>query len=382
MRHASPSILVDSDGSCDSLFRHIDAALAAGAQSLFLLACDANGFTPQHVDERLQTLPIPVFGGIFPEILAGEQKLTVGSIVCSLPMRVDVHYVQRLSAAGEDYFLQTRELTPHIPAGATLLTLVDGLSKRLSSLLDGLYEALGDSCKYLGGGAGSLSFQQKPCLFSNQGLVEDCAQITVLNLPVSIGIKHGWHKFAGPFFVTGAYDNVITTLDYRPAFEVYREVVEADCCTRFNQHNFFQLAKAYPFGLERLKGDVVVRDPLFPQDNALVCVGEVPANHIIYILKGEPRNLIYAAQQCAAQATATTQNGSFALLFDCISRTLFLEDDFAVEIDHIYSSLPDDMPLLGALSLGEIADTGNTCLEFLNKTIVLSVFSKPEATHA
>ena len=378
----APLILVDPDGSCDSLFQHIATVIAAGARSVLVLACDDNGFTPQHLDERLRDLPIPVFGGIFPEIIAGEQRLALGSLVCGLPMPVEVHYVQRLSDPDADYFAQTQDLISHVPSGTTLLTLVDGLSTRLSSLLDGLYEALGDSCKYLGGGAGSLSFQQKPCLFSNQGLVGDCAQITLLHLPVSIGIKHGWHKFAGPFFVTGAYENVITTLDYRPAFEVYREVVEQDCGKRFDADNFFDLAKAYPFGLERLKGDVVVRDPLFQQDNALVCVGEVPANHIIYILKGEPRDLIHAAQQCAAQAVAPLNpplaNGSFALLFDCISRTLFLESGFTAEIDHIHSSLPAATPLLGVLSLGEIADTGNTCLEFLNKTIVLSVFTPTE----
>ncbi len=375
--HDAPLILVDSDGSCDSLFRHIDQALAANARSLFILACDANGFVPQYLDIHLQALPVPVFGGIFPEIIANNTRLQRGSIVCALPVAVDVHYIEHLSQAGEDYFLQTQPLIPHVPPQATLLTLVDGLSTRISSLLDGLYEALGDSCKYLGGGAGSLSFQQKPCLFSNQGLRQDCAQITILSCPVSIGIKHGWHKFAGPFFVTGAYDNVITTLDYRPAFEVYREIVEADLGKRFTADNFFDLAKGYPFGLERIKGDVVVRDPVFQKEQALVCVGEVPANHIIYILKGEPNNLIYAAHQCVSHAASHAASQQVALLFDCISRTLFLEKHFATELEHIHCGLPESLPLLGALSLGEIADTGNTCLEFLNKTIVLSILGQP-----
>ncbi|MEB4590407.1 FIST N-terminal domain-containing protein [Candidatus Thiothrix sp. Deng01] len=377
----SPQIYVDDTGSCDGLFQHIGAAINAGAQSLLLLACDANAFSPLQLDERLRNTPVPVFGGIFPQIVVGERKLEQGSVVCGLPVAASVHYVERLSDPDEDYLLQTQDLAADIPQGSALVTLVDGLSKRISALLESLYEVMGDGCQYVGGGAGSLSFEQKPCLFSNQGLLKDCAQITVLDLPVSVGIRHGWHKFAGPFFVTGAHDNTIVTLDYRPAFEVYREVVEADSGKRFNTTAFFDLAKAYPFGLDRLKGDVVVRDPLLHVGECLVCVGEVPANHMIYILKGEDENLLEASRQCALD-TARAHSASLALLFDCISRTLFLQGRFSEEIHNIHSRLPEGVPLVGVLSLGEIADAGNACLEFFNKTIVLGVLAEQEGVAA
>lgn len=379
-QHTFPLILVDTDGTGDKLFEHIDTAVLAGAQSLLLLACDANGFTSAQLDARLRAVPIPVFGGIFPEIIAGERKLERGSIVCGLAVTASVHHIGKLSDPDEDYLPQTEKLAATITPGATLVTLVDGLSKRISALLESLYEALGTRHPYVGGGAGSLSFVQKPCLFSNQGLREDCAQITALKLPVSIGIEHGWHKFAGPFFVTGAHNNTITTLDYRPAFEVYREVVEADSGKHFSETGFFALAKAYPFGLERLKGEVVVRDPLLHEGNNLVCVGEVPSNHIIYILKGEAENLLEASRQCARHAAQMQAQASLALLFDCISRTLFLQERFTEEISNIQSLLPAGVPLLGVLSLGEIADAGHTCLEFFNKTIVLGVLAEAGST--
>ena len=66
------------------------------------------------------------------------------------------------------------------------------------------------------------------------------------------------------------------------------------------------------------------------------------------------------------------------LLFDCISRTLFLQDRFHEEVDNIRNALPPGVPLAGCLSLGEIADAGNTCLEFFNKTIVLGVLTQAE----
>ena len=371
--HTFPLILVDPVGSAAILFEHIDTVVKAGAKSLLVLACDANGFTTAQLDARLCALPIPIFGGVFPEIIVGAHEMTRGSIVCGLAVSASVYHIERLSDPDEDYLPSAERLIATIPAGATLITLVDGLSKRISSLLENLYEALGTRNQYIGGGAGSLSFTQKPCLFSNQGLRVDCAQITAINLPINIGIEHGWHKFAGPFFVTGAHDNIITSLDYRPAFEVYQEVVEADSGQCFNATNFFDLAKAYPFGLDRLKGEVVVRDPLLREGNNLVCVGEVPANHIIYILKGEASSLLEASSACARHATQAQAQPMLALLFDCISRTLFLQERFTEEIGNICQHLPPNVPLIGALSLGEIADAGHTCLEFFNKTIVLGI---------
>ncbi|WMP16027.1 FIST signal transduction protein [Thiothrix lacustris] len=375
--HTFPLILVDTEGSDEKLFEHIERAILAGAKSLLILACDANAFTSDQLNARLQRIPIPVFGGIFPEIVAGRSKLVRGSIVCGLDVVASVYHIENLSDPNEDYLVHAEQLVAATVPGATLVTLVDGLSQCISTFLEHLYEALGARNQYIGGGAGSLSLVQKPCLFSNQGLRQDCAQIAVIDWPISIGIEHGWKKFAGPFFVTGAHDNTITSLDYRPAFEVYREEIEADSHRRFRRTNFHELAKAYPFGLERLKGSVVVRDPLRHEGNNLVCIGEVPANHIIYLLKGDAESLLAASSQCALYACVQVRP-KVALLFDCISRVLFLQDRFTEEIDNILDVLPDNVPLIGVLSLGEIADAGHTCLEFFNKTTVLGVLGAGE----
>jgi hypothetical protein len=368
------SVFLDETGTASALFENIDKAIGSGAKSLLILACDENGFEPEQVDNKLQSVSAAVFGGIFPQIIFGQTKLEKGSIVYGLPVAVDVFHVEKLSDSEQDYYDQIEPIAENIQPGSTLITLVDGLSSRIAALLESLYGTLGSNNQYLGGGAGSLSFEQKPCLFSNAGLRQDCAQITQINTRISLGIEHGWHPFAGPFLVTGAQDNTINSLDYRPAFELYREVVEADSKQTFNDSNFFDIAKAYPFGLDSLKDDVIVRDPLLQKDNDLVCVGEVPGNHMIHILKGEADNLLAASAQCVKSAVKADTDYQFALLFDCISRVLFLEERFQEEVDNIYSGLPDSVPLIGVLSLGEIADSGNTCLEFFNKTTVLGAF--------
>ncbi|WGZ94333.1 MAG: FIST N-terminal domain-containing protein [Candidatus Thiothrix putei] len=366
-------LLVDEARESENLFRHAQAAVAAGAQSLLLLACDRNGLTPALVDAGLQALSVPVFGGVFPQIVIDSRRLEQGYVVCGLPFAVTVEYVAKLSEPSADYRSALAALTATVNPPQTLVVLVDGLSTRISALLESLYGEFGDECTYIGGGAGSLSFQQQPCLFSNHGLVGDCAQLTALDLPVSIGIEHGWHSFAGPFFVTGSQHNTLLSLDYQPAFEVYRRVVEADSGRSFADTPFFELSKAYPFGLVRLTKDVVVRDPLSLNGNAITCIGEVPAHHMLYILKGDAEHLLLAARDCTLTALRAQPAPCMALLFDCVSRALFLDSRFQEELDTIRAHLPADLPLLGVLSLGEIADAGNACLEFFNKTTVLGI---------
>ena len=56
------------------------------------------------------------------------------------------------------------------------------------------------------------------------------------------------------------------------------------------------------------------------------------------------------------------------LFIDCISRVLFLGKEFEKEINAVYH---EGTPLIGALTLGEIANSGKDYLEFFNKTAVV-----------
>lgn len=374
----SSLLLTDTEGTVEALFRHIDKAIADGAKSLFLLACTANGFTPELLNSKLRALPIPVFGGVFPQILANGSCLDRGSIVYGLPQTATVYQVPHISAEDWDFTATIDAFGADIPQGSTLITLVDSSGKRIAAMLESLYEIAGDTCHYLGGAAGSPGLKPMPCLFSNDGLLQDCAQITALNLPMEIGISHGWRKFAGPFLVTGAYNNVITTLDYLPAFEIYRKIMETDAGKRCQESLLFECAAAYPFGLEKLEGDMMVRSPVLRDGGNLACVGEVPLNHMLYILKGQPEELIAATRRCVQTATRHGSSAAPALVFACDSRASFLGESFKEEMATIRAALPANTPLIGAITLGEIASDGKTCLEIHNKAIVLGVIPPQE----
>lgn len=351
-----------------ALIRIANEALAEGARSLLLLAADANDCETEEIDTWLRACPVPVFGGVFPQLIHDCQNREHGFIVAGLSETVEVHNIPGLSDPSSDYFETLEPLFGGKPEPVTLVVLVDGMGSGISALLDSVFDVLGSEPVYFGGGAGSLSFVQKPCLFSNEGMLTDYAQLTALPLRLVLGVEHGWEKFAGPFVATSGTRNIVASLDFKPAFDVYQEFVEADSGKHFTNTNFFDIAKGYPFGMERPDGSIVVRDPITRDGTSMVCVGEVPINSVVYLLKGKPENLIHAA---ARGASRLPKGYGPAIMSDCISRVLYLGDDFVKEIEVIQSEV-GPRPIFGMLTLGEIANGGDRCLEFYNKTLVLA----------
>lgn len=351
-----------------TLFGLARQALDGGARSLLLLAADANDISPVDVDAWLGACPVPVFGGVFPQLIHGERNYSTGYLVVGLSQPVEVIAIPGLSLGEHDHTALLESQLGTRQSTASVMLLVDGMASGISALLDSLYDILGSDPVVFGGGAGSLSFTQKPCLFFNEGLREDHAQITLLGARLRLAVEHGWEKFAGPFLVTEADRTELKSLDFQPAYGVYRDIVEADTGLRFTDHDFFEIAKGYPFGMERPAGDLVVRDPVTRSGGSLICVGEVPVNSVVYLLKGQPDNLVRAAGRGAQRIG---RGAAPVIVTDCISRVLYLGEHFSEELAAVGSHVAPGT-LLGMLTLGEIANGGEYCLEFYNKTLVLA----------
>ncbi|WP_420645534.1 FIST signal transduction protein [Candidatus Leptofilum sp.] len=370
-------IKAEKSGTVENLKRIIDETVANEAvKGIMILACDANGFTPEAVDDLLTSTTIPVLGGIFPELIHGQEKLTKGNIVVGLLETPNVQIIPNLSDSTCDYDELIDQKLPELGKAQTMVVLVDGLSTRISAFIDSLFNIFGLEINFVGGGAGSLSLEQMPCLFSNEGLIQDSAILALLEAPSGIGVSHGWHSISGPFQVTEVERNVIKSLNWQPALDVYRQVVEQAAGQAITQENFFDIAKGYPFGINRASSEKIVRDPIIAtEDGALVCVGEVPSESYVDILSGDVNSLVNAAAHALELSRTDFQGNvtnSTALFFDCISRVLFLEDEFDQELQAV---VRDGMPVVGALTLGEIANNGDDYLEFYNKTAVIAVLN-------
>lgn len=369
------NIQVSKTGRIEELKNLINSVLKdKKVKTLFILSCDANDFKKASVDDILKSTATPIFGGIFPEIIYGDEKLTKGTIVAGLYHKANVQIIPDLSNRESDYERIIEEKIPDNGTTKTIFIFVDGFAKRIGDFIESIFNVFGLEFNYIGGGAGSLSFKRKPCLFTNDGLIQDSAILALSDLESGIGVSHGWKEINGPYKVTKSDGNVIETLDWKPAFQVYKETVEFHSGKIFKENNFFDIAKGYPFGISKLEAEKIVRDPLMVVDeNALQCVGEVPEGSYVYVLTGDTASLINAASNTLhlAENDFKAESGNKTILFiDCISRVLFLEDKFNDELKAVHKK---NIPLIGALTIGEIANNRKDYLEFYNKTCVIGI---------
>jgi hypothetical protein len=345
-----------------------DKVLTSKPYAILIFCCD---YSKQHFsffDKFLKNIEVKVCGGIFPSVVYDGQVLEKGIVVVPVLIPVDIHLYQELSDASEGCF----EFDFKLSNCQSLLVLVDGLARNIDCALGQIFQRFGQSLSVFGGGAGSLSFEQKDCLFTNQGLKMDAMLVMAMQHKWDLAIGHGWEVLEGPFLANQVDDNRILQLNFEPAAYLYKSVVEKYDGRLFEDHEFFELARTYPFGLERLDDDILVRDPVTIENDSLVCVGKVPENTMLYILKGEDDKLISAAV-AAVKNTVKQHTPSTGLLFDCISRKLFLTDKFDQELGEMSAALGDNSVLIGALVLGEIASGLSGTIYFHNKTAVMAV---------
>lgn len=365
MRH-----IVDPSGSIDALATQLDTLSRQGAKGIMVLACDANGFEPPTLDPVLQACEVPVFGGIFPQVLHGAQRLEKGTVLLGFFEHAPVvQVIERISDPQTELSKAVGEMDDS--DFHTMFVFVDAFSTTIDQLISELYFEFGLEHNFVGGGAGSLSFESRPVVITPRGLLMDAVVTAHTEGRCSIGVSHGWTRVDGPFQITKATGNTIQELDFKPAFLVYRGVIEARTDCAITGDNFFEIAKAFPFGIQKLGSENVVRDPVSVDDNgALVCVGNVHEGDFVEVLSGDNDSLV-AAARAAGEAARQGGRGNGTVFIDCISRVLFLEDDFQRELDAVADGSED---LVGALTLGEIANYGQEYLEFYNKTAVVAAF--------
>jgi hypothetical protein len=345
-----------------------DLAAQPDVGSLMLFACAANAYTSADLDPILCGVGKPLFGGIFPGVIHGSRYFVRGNLVVALPATAYVRPIEHLSDPQRDLERTVAALADTSRSG-TLLVFVDGQATRIDDLIDLLFDHLGLTLNQIGVGAGTLSLHRHPCVLCNDGLLTDAALLVHLDLPSRTAMGHGWNIVSDSLKITEARGNVILRLNDRPAFDVYREAIAAHCGSGPTQVDYYVHAKAYPFGIFKLGGEVVVRDPLaVGDDGSLICVGEVSVGTFVHVLHGEPAALIQAAGAAVRRAEAGGP-GMLRLLFDCVSRAHFLAGRFAEEL----AAVGGDEPMVGVLALGEICNGGGDYPEFHNKTAVIAL---------
>ena len=326
---------------------------------------------------------IPLIGAIFPAIVVNEEFQTHGLwLLCLDEMppyallgdlkNPDVDAAACIAAA----------VGGHLPnSGDTMLFMVfDAMIPNISTILDGLYLELADRVNYAGVNAGSETFQPMPCLFDSKTVISDGVLLLVLKNSHGAILEHGYKAPEHLVTSTSTEGNRIISIDWRPAFEVYREIIQTQFGVEVTAENFYRYASHFPFGIVRADDEVLVRIPVAVEsDGSVFCVGEVPANAMLTLLQAQQVDSTLTVENLLDEMTRLNGDlsGRELLLFYCAGRRMYLNERANGELAEV-ARLSKAQQIAGALSLGEIGSSRIRGYPlFHNATLVGSLWGAP-----
>ncbi len=317
----------------------------------------------------------PLLGGMFPELVVNGEFQRQGVLL--LPFQHFPYYQLFESLPEDDATLDgvMTELAGEVEQRggydeeSALFMIFDGMVPNIATALEKLYLQLADQVHYFGVNAGSETFQPMPCLFDAERYIG--GGLLAMLLPEHPGafLTHNYRQPEQQILATSTLGNRIANIDWRPAFDVYRELVKEQYGVEITRENFYQYGAHFPFGIVRMDGEPLVRIPVALQDDgSLFCVGEVPPNTMLMLLNGiEPDS---PSSIDAVARHIELSSGKLLLNFYCAGRRMHLGDAAARELKGLHERFPT-LPLMGALSLGEIgSSTSGGYPLFHNATLV------------
>lgn len=317
-----------------------------------------------------------LIGAVFPELLIEGKFSPTGLILMRLDKPAN-YVIQSDITTQEDRVRETVDAIAEVCSTdkkSTLFLVIDAMVPNIASVLDSIYMRLGDSVHYMGVNCGSETFQPMLCIFDNSKFVQNA--VLALSLPDNQGaiLEHGYHMPDEMIAATSTSNNRIVSVNWRPAFEVYSEMLLSQYGVQATKANFYVNAVHFPFGIVRADGEVLVRIPVSLQDDgSLFCIGEVPENSVLTLLKAEKADSDMTVNNVASYFASNPPE--IMLTFYCAGRKMHMADGATNEIKGLQRKL-DSTKIVGALSLGEIGSSSKDGYPlFHNATLVCTAWN-------
>lgn len=347
---------------------------------LFILVARLSDLNIDRLITRFNELGIIFWGGIFHSVISNS-KLYEDRIIVQVYPILD----RPLFVDGFDFEkINTSLLEQKLQSGIKplVMILVAGIRNNTSEFLFKLFNKLGNSVHYIGGGAGSLSDPGSKSLFSNEGWRNESCLLTFIPLNVDTSVSHGWEEYSKPMIVTKSEGSTIKEFNWMPAYDVYKEILFELTGIELNEDNFYRMSQKYPLGIEKEYSDFIVRAIIDKtSENGLTTSDAVLENSIFYILHGDKKTLLESSKFKADACTRIKKVCHSSLIFNCISRLSILDSSFDEELNNIHKSIIDidsNIDSEGVVSLGEISHDEKGCLDFHNISIVRAITSRYE----
>lgn len=259
-------------------------------------------------------------------------------------------------------------------ANTVLIVLSDGLCGDQMDVVRGAYDVAGIDVPLVGGCAGDYLAMRRTRQIHGRRVMSQAVVAAAVSSdrPLGIGVSHGWTPASEPMLVTGSRGNILSTLEDKPALDVYLDFFNPKDIVRTDPKAFADFAATHPIGIRRRDKIDMRHITGFNLDSReLTLVAEVPQGALAFLTEGDFDSVLNAAAQSCISAVEALNGMPPAglLLFDCVSRrAVFTEERVHEETDLIVSSC-GAIPMAGFYTYGEIARTKGAG-GFHNQTLV------------
>lgn len=262
----------------------------------------------------------------------------------------------------------------------SLFVLSDGQMVNGTDLANTLQNNLPNNTLITGGLAGDGTRFNETILWHNSdfgaGKIIGCGFYGD-NLNVGHGSMGGWDPFGPKRLITKSYDNILYSLDNKPALELYK--------TYLGDHAKDLPASALLFPLLVTNSDNspdVIRTILNinEHDNSMIFAGDIPENSHAQLMKANFERLIDGAESAAKNALSThikqnTGQKGLVIMVSCVGRRLVLKNRSEDEVDAVIDTFGSNHHYTGFYSYGEISPLiqGGQC-GLHNQTMTITSF--------
>jgi hypothetical protein len=345
--------------------------------SVLALVCESHAALIGPLQEAASSAELRLHGAVVPGVVADGAFHRTGLLLLAFPgeppavivpiPREEPEATEAPIATLADFVHQHASAT----AGEdTLVIFVDAMVPKVASLLDRLYFECGDQVHYAGSSIGSERFVATPCLFDNTKLVEGALLAVLLPQNGGPAMAHGYQGDVTLRVATEIEGNRIRRINGRIAFEVYQELMAEEYGIALDRTNFYEYGVHFPFAFNRVSGESLVRIPVSVEDDgSILCIGEVPENALLGVVRAVDAGDTRAAGMVASSSPLAGAAGVFVIY--CAGRYLHLGDDAAAAELAVLREQHPAAEIVGVLSLGEIGTPATEGYpQFCNATLL------------
>jgi len=252
----------------------------------------------------------------------------------------------------------------------------DGLVRDQELIVRGCYGSVGASVPLVGGAAAGN--QGAYVLGGGRAMADAVVGAAIASdAPLSVSVRHGWHKVGEPMIVTGSRDGRVYTLDDRPAMDTFLDRLGAPAAAYTDADAFIEFAMTRPLGVQR-RGGVEARNMSTVIDMAGRSISggcAIDYGSLVWALVGDADSILEATDSACSDALSGLGDHDLVgmLTFSCAAlRPILGDDGTRKEVDH-YAKWADGAPFAGFYTFGEIARVRGID-GFHNQTLAMLAF--------